>query len=204
MKNAKIIVCPKGKSSYEIPVMYNPREFSVTTAATISGKGANLQFKEVAPEDFTVILFFDTYEQKTDVRDETRPIADLVLPTVENKETKQPPICIFSWGGFGYKGIIHKVSQKFLMFNTNGVPIRSELTVTFKAVVTKEEDAQFKGKEACRKLWTVKSGDRLDLIAANALKDSGQWRKIAIANRIINPAIFPEECDIGRELIIPD
>lgn len=201
VEKAKIKVLTTGQ---EIPVMFNPREYSVSISADVTGEGSGLQFQKVNAQDFTVSLFFDTYEKQTDVRGEIEKITSLLLPTVEGKETKQPPICLFIWGGFSYKGIIYKIDQKFIMFLSSGIPVRAELTVTFKSVVNKEEDAKFKGKEACRKIWTVKSGDRLDLLAYKALKDPAQWRKIADANNITKPLTFPTVDDFGRMLVIPD
>ncbi len=200
-EKAKIKVFDTGE---EIPVMFNPNEYSVSTTATVSGEGSEIQFQGVKVQDFTVSLFFDTYEKQSDVRDETEKITSLLIPTVEGKETKQPPICLFSWGGFAYKGIIYKIVQRFTMFLPAGIPVRAKLTVTFKSVITKEEDVKLRGRQACRKLWTVKSGDRLDLIAYRALKDPGQWRKIAETNSITNPLAFPTGNDIGKILIIPD
>ncbi len=188
----------------EIPVMFNPSAYNVTTTGQLAGEGLCLQFKRVNVEDFTVSLFYDTYEKQTDVRDEIQKINDLVMPTVAGKKTKQPPVCLFVWGNFLYKGIIYKIDQKFTLFLDTGIPVRAELTVTFKAVITTEEDAAFRGNEACRKLWTVKSGDRLDLIAFAALKDPARWRIIAEANHIDNPMTFPTEADVGRLLVIPD
>lgn len=187
-----------------IKVMYNPTEYTFSTTAEIKNKGSNIQFKRVNVDDFTVTLFFDTYEKKTDVRKEIDKIAKLVVPTVEKKKTRQPPLCLFCWGGFAYKGIIYKILQKFTMFLDSGIPVRANVTVTFKSVITKEEDAQFKGKDACRKLWTVKTGDRLDLIAHSTLLDVNHWRKIAEANNILDPMHFPTPDDIGRTIVIPD
>lgn len=207
VEKAKIIVLDNdGRKIDEIPVMFNPRDYSVSTEAELNGEGSGIQFKKVNIPDFTVTLFFDTYEDSAnqDVREKTQKISELVVPTVEKKDTKQPPVCIFSWGGFGYKGILYKLAQKFTMFLSTGTPVRAELTLTFKSVVTKQEDALFKGQEACRKLWLVKEGDRLDLIAAKTLKDSSQWRKIADENNISNPMMFPAKDDIGRTLKIPD
>lgn len=194
-----------------IPVMFNPTEYSVTTTAQIGDAGntnnSTIQFNRVDVGDFIVELFFDTYEEKgdkKDVRNEIKKIVDLVVPTVEKKETKQPPICVFSWGKFTYKGIIYKIVQNYKMFLETGIPVRAVLTVTFKPLITKEEDAKFSGKYACRKLWTVKSGDRLDLIAHNTLSDASLWRKIADANNIKNPVTFPTDDQIGRILVIPD
>lgn len=187
-----------------IPVMFNPSTYSVVTTADVNGEGASLQFNRVKIEDFTVSLFFDTYEKGEDVRDETGKITALLSPTVEGKKTKQPPVCVFAWGKFSYKGVIYKIDQKFTMFLSSGIPVRSELTVTFKSVVTIEEDAALKGKEACRKLWTVRAGDRLDMIAHATLNDVSQWRRIAYANSIADPLFFPTGSDIGRILVIPD
>jgi hypothetical protein len=191
------------KGTLEV-IRYNPREYSVSTSSKTSDEGSGVRFTQVNKEDFSVSLFFDTYEKKSDVRKETEKIVSLIMPTVEKKDTKQPPVCRFVWGSFDYKGVIHKVDQKFTMFLQSGIPVRAELTVTFKSVVTKEEDAQLKGKDACRKLWRVKTGDRLDLIAHKALKDPAQWRRIALANDIVNPFAFPKDDDIGTLLIIPD
>jgi nucleoid-associated protein YgaU len=187
-----------------IKVMFNPGEYSVTSTAKVSGKGSQIQFQRVDVDDFTVTLFFDTYEKGTDVRREIDRITSLVMPTVEGRETRQPSVCRFVWGSFSYKGIVFKVVQRFTMFLKSGIPVRAEVTVTFKAVITREEDASFRGKGACRKMWTVKSGDRLDLIAFKAMKDPSQWRRIAEANRIVDPLAFPTETDIGSRLIIPD
>ncbi len=187
-----------------IDVMFNPNEYTVSTAAELSTEKSNPFFNKVTLDDFTVKLTFDTYEKKTDVRKLTNKIGKLVMPTVEGAERKKPPVCLFIWGNFTYKGIIYKVSQKFTLFLSDGTPVRAELTVTFKALVTPEEYAKNMGLEACRKVWTVKSGDRLDLIANEALKDPALWRRIAEENNIDNPLVFPKDSDIGRILIIPD
>jgi hypothetical protein len=162
------------------------------------------QFQKVEPADFTVTLFFDSYEEQEDVRKSTDAIARLLLPTVGEQKAKLPPVCIFSWGNFGYKGIVSRVEQRFIMFLATGIPVRAELTVIFKAIITKEEDALYKAKEACRKIWTVRTGDRLDLVAHQALGNPLLWREIARTNRIHDPLRFPAQKDIGTALIIPD
>lgn len=202
-EKAKIKVL-EGPNVGEIEVMYNPREYTVSTMIEASGEGKNLQFKRATMPEFTVPLFFDTYEEQTDVREKTEKITALQLPVVEGRETKSPPKCLFVWGGFTYQGLISKVEQMFTMFLSTGIPVRAELTVTFRDAYTKEEYRRLSGKEACRKMWTVKSGDRLDLIAYRMLKDPSLWRKIAEANNISDTLTFPTVDDIGRMLIIPD
>jgi len=198
--------------------MFNPSEYTVSTEAempTSSGAGAdgsaikcpneqNPSFSKVNVKDFTVKLLFDTYEKKSDVRTLTNKIAKLLIPTVEGVTNKMLPVCKFVWGGFTYKGWIYRLDQKFTLFLPNGKPVRAELTATFKAAVTPEEYKKNMGMEACRKVWKVKSGDRLDLIAQSTLKNVSLWRKIAEENNINDPLAFPGSNDIGRILIIPD
>jgi len=208
-EKAEIHILDSNGSSVKekIQAMFNPTEYSFSTKAEVSGTGKNIQFKKVTVDDFKVTLFFDTYEKtgdEQDVRKQIEKIAALVVPTVEGKETKQPPLCLFCWGNFAYKGIIHQVDQKFTMFVSTGIPVRAQVSVSFKSVITSEEDAKMKGKEACRKLWIVKAGDRLDLIAHAMLRDVNQWRKIAELNDISDPMIFPTDDDIGKTIIIPD
>ncbi len=205
---------------HEVKVMFNPSEYNLIYSADVSapetsGEKKNKTeekdpfFEKVKLEDFTVKLIFDTYEshenitQGTDVRILTEEITRLIVPR-DGAVKKQPPVCLFLWGTFQYKGIITKIDQKFILFLPDGTPVRVELTVTFKAIFTQEEMEKNTGLWACRKAWTVKSGDRLDLIAAKELKNALLWRKIAKENDIKDPLNFPGDDDIGRRIIIPD
>ncbi|MCL6590418.1 MAG: peptidoglycan-binding protein LysM [Firmicutes bacterium] len=203
VEKAKIKVLD-GPNKGEITVMFNPKEYATTLKVVESGQSPNIQFKKVAMENFKVPLFFDTYEKQTDVRDVIKPIVSLVNPIVEGTQTKKPPLCLFVWGGFSFEGYAVEVRQNFTMFLESGIPVRCDLDVTFRRNVPREQAEIDAGLNACRKLWTVKSGDRLDLIAAQALKDPAQWRRIAKANSIINPLAFPTDADIGKFLVIPD
>ncbi len=198
----------KGKKQAKkkpIKVMYNPTDYTFSEQAKIKKtKSGKLKFKKMERSPLTVTLFFDTYEKNTDVRDETFKIANLVKPAVPGKEKSRPNICLFAWGGFAYKGVITKVDQKFTLFNKEGVPVRADVTVTFTSFESQKELKKQLGIEACRKLWTVKPGDRLDLIAHEALLDANQWRKIAEINNILDPMTFPQEIDIGSTIVIPD
>ncbi len=192
------------KGAQEIPVMFNPNEYTISYEAKYTGEDENKQFQITSTPEFRVSLFYDTYEKRSDVRTQTTKITSLLNPVVPGKSTKKPPICLFVWGGFTYRGVITKIDQKFTMFLDDGTPVRAQLEVTF---ISEEEEKQIKknkGLEGCRKLWVVKSGDRLDLIANEALKDPLKWRKIADTNKIVNPFGFPSKNDIGKTLVIPD
>lgn len=153
---------------------------------------------------FTVTLFYDTYEAGSDVTEETDVIKELLIPSVSGKSGKHPPICKFRWNNFEYRGIITNLDQKFTMFLSNGQPVRAELTLTFSPIYTAEEEKTLLGREACRRLWTVKSGDRLYLIANKIYKNPMLWPVIAEYNNIENPLTFPEREHLGMELVLPD
>lgn len=189
----------------KIKVMFNPTKYTFSESAQLESKeNGQKEFKKIKKDDFTVTLFFDTYEAKEDVRNKTKEIADLLIPSVERKKTKRPNICLFAWGEFAYKGLITKVDQSFIMFNDKGIPVRAEVTVKFESYESDEEIKDRSNINECRKLWTIKTGDRLDIIAHFALRDVNKWREIAEINGIMDPMIFPEEKHIGETIVIPD
>lgn len=201
---AKIKVIDGPDKDKEFEVMFNPTEYSITSESKTKESGAKQQFNEAEIADFSVSLLFDSYEQGTDVREKTEPIAGLLLPRKTGKKIGQPQTCLFVWGGFTYKGKLTKVTQKFTMFLSEGIPVRATLDITLTAAMTPTEYSDLNGREQCRKLWIVKAGDRLDLIADKALNDKNLWRVIARENNIDNPFDFPGEKDFGRQIIIPD
>ncbi|AEA63691.1 MULTISPECIES: CIS tube protein [Burkholderia] len=201
LEMAKIVVQKTGE---EIPVMYNPTELSLNKTVQLKGQGSNVQFQRVDDDDLTVSLFFDTYEKQSDVRALTNRIAALTQPTIGTAERREPPVVVFTWAGPLFVGMISKLDQKFTMFLSSGVPVRAELSVTLKSVLTPEEDLRAQGYFNCRRLWQVTENDRLYLIAQRTLGDPGQWRLIAETNGIDDPLNFPRRQDIGRTLVIID
>lgn len=209
VERAALLVLDKNRNVTEkIEVMYNPTEYLYELGVQYTKiRHGQMQFNGAVFKPFTVSLFFDAYEAEgagRDVRNYTKRLADLLKPSVAVKDTKKPPECIFSWGSFTLAGVIQTVEQKFTMFLADGTPVRATVNLTLQPTATAKEVKESLGKEACRKLWTVKSGDRLELIAYHALGDAGQWRKIARENRIDNPLRFPKPADIGRTLVIPE
>lgn len=222
-EKAKIYVLDKNDRKLDektIEVMFNPSEYSNSIDVKWTGKeGKSPQFGGTNYGSLTLTLLFDTFEYGVDVREDntvevgdgvrrkihgTKKIAELALPTDAGKESNHPPTCLFSWGKFNFKGKIEKVEQKFTMFLSNGTPVRATVTITLKPSVTAKEILKMQGIEACRKVRIIKEGDRLDLIAAEELKDAHLWRNIAQTNNIRDPLKFPGHEDIGRILIIPD
>lgn len=188
----------------QIEVMYNPTEYTSATKVVTAKVGSMVQFQRTESPTFTVNLFFDTYEQGADVRTLTRRVAALQQPTVGAKDQRQPPTCIFSWGGFQYSGIITQLDQRFTMFLPSGIPVRAELSVTFQQILSARQANENAGVDNCRKLHVVRQSDRLDLIAFQQLGDPGAWQRIATLNDLDDPIAFPTPAQIGMTLLIPD
>ncbi len=191
----------------QFPVMYNPTEYTSSISAVYGGpeefKTKN-QFQQVQMDNFTIALFFDTYEEQKDVRDSMNGITDLIYPTVKKRKFKEPPICTFIWGEFSYRGVIVNLKKKFTMFLSTGVPVRATLDLTFESRLNSKDQKALSNRSSSRKFWTVKADDRIDKIANITLDDPNHWKAIANFNNISDPLIFPKSTEKGKQLVIPD
>jgi len=196
-KKAHIIVLNlQGKKKDVIPVCFNPADYSLDKSnqyqdTSIPGLQSPVtQFVSGGAQTLTLELFFDTYEKQKDVREYTKKIDSLVNI---DPDIHAPPVCKFVWGGLEFKAVVEKVTKKFTMFLSDGIPVRATLNLTFKEYKTVEEQLQEIKKQSSdrTKLWTVREGDSLWSIAAVEYGDQGEWRYIAKANEIVNPRILP-------------
>lgn len=216
----KAFLTRKDNPALIVPFLFNPSEFTVERTnqfAEVNIPGlpsSTFQFMKGGARTVTMDLFFDTYEDGTDVRIFTDRITGWdsgsmfsKLPGIAkglmdiDSDLHAPPICLFIWGAFIFPCIIERVTKRFTMFLPEGIPVRATLAITLKEY--KEYAAQL--QEASRqsadrtKTWRVKQGDSLWFIAAKEYGDPDLWRPIAVANNIDNPRVLKS----GVELIIP-
>lgn len=185
-----------------IPVMFNPEEYSLDLGNTFAEIGIPglktppIQYVRGNIRNLKMELFFDTYEAKSDVRNETRKITSLLE---KDLNTQAPPILLFSWGGLNLKCVLENAGQRFTMFMEDGTPVRATLTVSFKeyeAVDIEIKKGLFIGPPTVR---NIIEGETLSKIAGEALGDPGAWREIADLNNIDNPL----KLALGMPLLIP-
>ncbi len=210
----------KDDTSLKIPCKFNPKELSVEKSnhfAEINIPGLSssvLQFVRGNSRTITLDLFFDTYEEKIDVRQYTDIItgwdAGVKVSKLEkdkkglmdiDSELHAPPVCLFIWGAFVFQCIIERVTKRFTMFLPEGIPVRATLTVTLKEYRGVDEQVKELNLHSSdiTKRWTVKEGDSLWLIADREYGDPADWRLIAEANGIEDPRVVTP----GQQLIIP-
>ncbi|NPV90560.1 MAG: LysM peptidoglycan-binding domain-containing protein [Firmicutes bacterium] len=200
---ASIIV--KRSNKYEtIKVLFNPNEYTIDTTnkyhfQKVPGLSAPIaQFISGETDNLTMDLYFDTYEQGTDVRNHTNKIVGLMEV---DSDLHTPPVCRFVWGSLDFKGVVEKVNQRYTMFLDSGLPVRAVLKVTFRQAVKVTEQLQQTPRQSAdrTKSRQVKQGEQLWMIANEEYEDPGRWREIAQANGIGNPRVL----EPGRQLIIP-
>lgn len=203
-----------------VPCLFNPRELSVEKSnqfaeVNIPGLSSPIfQFVRGNARSVSMDLFFDTYEQQTDVRVFTDRVTGWDAGSMFSKlpgaakglmdidsNLHAPPVCLFIWGAFIFQCIIERVTKRFTMFLPEGIPVRATLSVTLKEyreVDIQVQEISFQSSDLTKR-WVVTQGDSLWSIAAREYGDPAEWRLIADANGLGNPRIlFP-----GQELMIP-
>jgi nucleoid-associated protein YgaU len=199
----QVTITPEGKPAFN--VCFNPNQYSLEKSNQIVEAGVPglqapiLQFAHGNARTLTMELFFDTYEKQTDVSEYTDKIYGLLQI---DTHTHAPPICQVKWGEkFRFRGVLDHASGKFDLFLANGTPVRATVGVMFKefidvTVLVQEQPTQSADH---RKRRVVKSGERLDTIAAAEYGDPGKWRLIADANGMDDPASLQP----GSYLVLP-
>lgn len=186
----KAAIKPEGGE--EIPVCYNPTQYSLEQGNQIAevgvpGLGAPiLQYVRGNGRTLSMDLFFDTYEEQRDVR----KLTDRVYKLLEvRSDLRRPPTFEFVWGkGQVCKWVMERVSGRFTMFLADGTPVRATLSVVFKEFADVSVTVKLESRVAEHaRTYVVKRGDTLSGIAASHYGDASKWRGIAAANRITNP-----------------
>ena len=205
LEKAKII---NTATKEEVFVYFNPEEYSLGrennfAQAAVPGRSAPLlQFTHGNMRVLEMELLFDTYEKKDgperDVRSLTEPLIKLLSI---NPETHAPPVLMVIWGSLEFQCVLARANQRFVLFLTNGVPVRARVQVAFNEYT----NGAFEPKEVKRetadytKVHIVKRGETLSDIAARVYANPRLWRPLALHNAIDNPI----ELTPGRQLAVP-
>jgi nucleoid-associated protein YgaU len=201
-------------TNQRITVQFNPEEYTLSQGvnyaqAAISGLSAPLlQFAHGEMQTLEMELLVDTYEAHRtsggatgagdDVRTVVTKLTDLM--TID-PSTHAPPVLLFTWASLSFTCVLAKVSQKFIMFLPNGVPVRARLQVT----LNEFSNADLEPKEIKRetanytKQYIVSQNESISAIAGRVYNDATNWRPIAIHNAIDDP----RKLAVGQRLLIP-
>lgn len=196
----------KKKPLEQIEILYYPTEYSVEKSNSFSEisipglESPYLQYVKGNASTISLEVFYDTYEDNIDVRQYSDKLSKLMdIDT----ELHAPPTLRFIWGMSSqepFNCVLEKVTKKFTMFNSDGIPVRARLNITLKEIKLELNNRERKLQSADRtKLYVIKQGDSLWSIAYREYGNPGLWRPIADANNIYDP----KKLKSGTELIIP-
>lgn len=176
----------------DIKVMFNPKEYVMEKKTPWSE--VNVFGMDAPPVEFTMgerkrlsmELFFDTSEDKSDVRNHTSQIEELMLV---NAQEHRPPLLRFSWGSLSFDCVLEDLVQRFTLFDSSGIPLRAILKVVFKEYSTAATQLSNTRRESAdhTKRMALREGETLSSISAREYHDSRKWRAIADANNIDDP-----------------
>jgi hypothetical protein len=211
-KKGFIKICEGEDKDKEIEILYFPTEYSIektNSFSEISIPGLESPYLEYLKGNASTIsleVFYDTYEEydsqgrSVDVRKYTNQLSNLMNI---DPEIHGPPRLLFIWGISSeepFSCVLEKVTKKFTMFNSDGIPVRARLNITLKEKKFGLNDRERKLQSADRtKYYMVKQGDSLWSISYKEYRNPGLWRPIADINDINDP----KKLESGTELIIP-
>ncbi len=183
--------------------MFNPTDYTINKTNSYSpGSGGtgqttpNVTFTQGQPRTLALSLWFDTFSDgpsAAPVTDHTAPL--WAMMDVKNGDGA-PPIVEFQWGSVHFKAVITSLSEKFMLFQPDGTPVRAMVTVNLQE---KPDDAAASSSAAGASAGssaspastttavTTSSDQPLHVIAANVTGDPANYRAIASANNIDNP-----------------
>jgi len=201
LAKARITIEHNGR---QFEVMFNPEEYSLNkdnnfASQAIPGLSSPiLHFVHGNLRTLEMELFFDTTDARTDVRDQTQKVVDLLKI---DPDLHAPPVVRVAWGSLQLRCVLTRANQKFVKFLEDGRPTRARVTVTFSEFIDAEREAKEVNRQTAdfTKIYTVQRGDTLSGIAVRFYEDPARWRPIAIANGIDDPlSLVP-----GQELHVP-
>lgn len=186
-----------------IPLHFNPSEFKVSkenTFAEIPIPGLNsppLQFIRGGPQVLSTDVLVDTSDELKSVRDKyVNAVQDTML---KDLKLHAPPILHFIWGTFIFRGVLQSLDVTYLLFHTDGTPLRAKLALKLKEfrppvnggssspLDSKPNPYEEGTSPDVEKQYVVRTGETLSSIAAAVYRDPALWREVAVANRITDP-----------------
>lgn len=176
----------------DLEVLFNPKEYVIekkTPWSEINVFGMDsppVQFTMGERKRLSMELYFDTSEEKTDVRDYTTKIDKLMLV---NAQEHRPPILRFSWGSLSFDCVLEDMVQRFTLFSDDGTPLRAVCKVVFKEYATAAKQLSNTRRESAdhTKRMALREGETLSSLSAREYNDCSKWRAIADANNIDDP-----------------
>ena len=183
-----------------VSFMFNPTDFTIDKSIDWTDgqeQGVDFpssKFNRGQARTVSLTLHFDSQSGGTDVRAYTAKLWKMAsIDGSKSKNAKtgkgHPPAVEFTWGnGKVYlKAIITKISEKYTLFDGDGIPLRSEMSISLKEYIPPAGGDSGSGSSPPA-TTTVTGADRIDNVAASS---GTSHRELAANNNIDNPMNVP-------------
>jgi len=188
-----------------IPLKFNPTDYKLSksnTFAEITIPGLEtppLQYVRGGSETLTVQALVDTSDTLDNVRTSyVDAIRNLMRP---DSREHAPPIVAFVWDEAVFTGVVEKLDVNYVLFHSDGVPLRAQLDLTLKEFrpAAQQVADNPRSSPTVEKSYVVCVGDTLASIAAAVYRRPDEWRALALANNISDP----RDLRPGQVLTVP-
>jgi len=112
-------------SAGTVDVQFNPKEIAIAKQVTwqrepvFEPQEPIVRFAGGEPRTLKVPLEFDSPSQS--------PLSALEKMAQVDPELRRPPMCLFQWGAFQFKGVISTLTITYTKFRPDGVPLRASV-----------------------------------------------------------------------------
>lgn len=187
------------KTGNRFSVMVNPSNYDENKQIEYNKKkaldGGNLPaYKGYRDEELQFEFFLDTTGvlvdwMNTQKPEETRPLS-ATIKNLENTvytyvgDAHEPPFLNLMWGTLNYKGRLKSMKINYLLFNSEGEPLRVKITICILKYVDEATQNRLKNKSSpdLSHLVTVKDGDTLPALCLRMYKSAAYCTEVARIN----------------------
>lgn len=176
-----------------IPLRFNPTDYKLSksnTFAEITIPGLEtppLQYVRGGSETLAVQALVDTSDTLDNVRTSyVDAVRNLMRP---DSREHAPPVVRFVWDEAVFTGVLEKLDVNYVLFHSDGVPLRAQLDITLKEFRPAAQQVMDppRSSPTVEKSVIARRGDTLASIANQVYRRPDAWRELARANGIIDP-----------------
>ena len=182
-------------SGGEFKVMINPQDFSMCDSIQYSShyEPRSKKFRRYNATEINVPkIFLDTtgaipvgeWPMDGSIQDMLNLLKKVVYDF--NGSAHEPPIVEIKWGSNNFHGRLASMSTKYVLFDTDGDPIRAEVELKFTSYETLKEIEAKANKQSpdLTHVIEVKAGDTLPNLCYKVYNDSSYYMQVARVNHL--------------------
>jgi nucleoid-associated protein YgaU len=199
---------------------FNPTEYTISKSSAWTRVPVRAAVSAAIPEfvgtnaaQLSLELFFDAREHnQTGVSESVNRLLSWTQPSARSidRNAPSPPVVAFEWGRSDvFDAYLSSVSARYVLFRRDGTPIRAHVTLSLEeipVILSGQNPTSRTGLQGQVRQRTLTAGESLPLIAYQEYGHATDWRAIAEASDIDDPArltagtplLLPPAVDVAR------